>query len=708
MDRLATTTAANRGGGVNNQHLNFNMVSGIGQFHTNERDKPNATPYLAIGFEGIRALVDNPQQVDKAQAQWLIPSTLPSRNFKNQEQNGLFLMLWADLDATPPDQDTVGDIIDSMTGGVDFEIYSSRSATAENMKCRVLIPLAKSLSGTDWMLTQSILNDKLQAEGVIPDRANERAAQLCYLPNRGAFYESTYDRNGQFFDPLTAWAAEIAAKRETLEAERVAVETAKQAAAAKRATLDMSGTPDLITAFNMVYTVEEWLTTAGYDQRGNSFRHPESESGSYSATVKDGRVNALSPNDPLYSNGTGAHDPFSVFTVLFHGGDRNAAMKDAGDRLLTIDGMGWNNAKQTEWAKNRSQDPAAAFGQSNTTSTANTSIPFSLAKFSLNGRSKTMEKNMLAEVYIMGKIAILGQITVIYAKPNTGKTLITMRLLIDSIGLKRINCEDVFYINADDNYRGLCEKIKLAEKYGFHMLAPGHFNFESKDFIEHIQAMVNQDSAKGIIIILDTLKKFTDLMDKKLASDFMRVARAFVSHGGSLILLAHTNKNRSGEGKVIAGGTSDIIDDADCAYTLDEISNNNSLKSVLFENLKARGDVVNEAGYTYSIANGQTYEDRLNSVVSLDAESAEQAKRTKAVEAKREKDQPIIDAILEELKTDSQIKTDLVTNVMKDSGISRRAIVKILDDYTGRDWCLVPGDKNSKLYKASPEFNGKW
>ena len=53
------------------------MTSGQGQFHTNEFDpaKPNKRlrPYLAIAWDGVKALVDNPQQVNKAQAQWLIP-----------------------------------------------------------------------------------------------------------------------------------------------------------------------------------------------------------------------------------------------------------------------------------------------------------------------------------------------------------------------------------------------------------------------------------------------------------------------------------------------------------------------------------------------------------------------------------------------------------------------------------------------------------
>ena len=57
-------------------------------------------------------------------------------------------------------------------------------------KSRILILLKAPLNGIDWVLSQQSLNDALDALGVTPDRANERTAQLCYLPNRGTFYKS--------------------------------------------------------------------------------------------------------------------------------------------------------------------------------------------------------------------------------------------------------------------------------------------------------------------------------------------------------------------------------------------------------------------------------------------------------------------------------------------------------------------------------------
>lgn len=329
---------------------------------------------------------------------------------------------------------------------------------------------------------------------------------------------------------------------------------------------------------------------------------------------------------------------------------------------------------------------------------------FSLTNFSLNGNSKEMRKKMLSDVFVLLHIALLGQCTIIYAKPNTGKTLLTLYLLIQAIIAETINAADIFYINADDTYKGLIEKLELAEQHGFNMLSPGHNGFEAKKLSDYLAQLVVNDDARGKVIILDTAKKFTDLMDKKTGSKFMESAREFVSHGGTLILLAHTNKNRDAEGKVVFGGTSDLVDDADCAYTLDEVNVAGDVKTVLFENLKSRGDCAKEAGFLYSIAAGQSYFERLESVKPLDEKQATIAKLARDAVEKTEEDKAVIDAIIEALTPHDLLKTDLVDMAHKSSGISKARINKVLAEYAGNDfmqgdrWYLLPGDRNAKVY----------
>lgn len=347
------------------------MISGIGQYHTNEADPENPnkklTPYLTITWDEILELVYNPQQVDKSHAQWFIPSVCLSRSFRVQEERGKFYFLWADLDDknTPTLEDLIN-ILENMDGFYygwtlkNCAIYSSRSATQYHQKTRILIPLSEPLNGGDWIMAQQTLNDKLQALGVNADRATERTAQLCYLPNKGEFYNSISFQDGSYLCPLKDWAKEIQDKRDELIAQEIELEKATQEFKQKRENFHLNNKMNPIVAFNQLYTPQELLKKAGYANRGNSFRHPNSQSGSYSASVRmDGkgvlRVNTLSTSDPLYVQGSkSAHDSFSVFEVLFHGGDQSKALKDAGDSWLFIDGESFNKVAQRQYMQEKS------------------------------------------------------------------------------------------------------------------------------------------------------------------------------------------------------------------------------------------------------------------------------------------------------------------------------------------------------------------
>jgi hypothetical protein len=185
-----------------------NVISGSGQFHTNEVDpnKVNRTlkPYESIGLNGIRMLVDNPRSTSKAMAQWIIPSSLHSRSFEGQAKNGIYHFLWADLDEQPKPLANVKEVLEKVVDG-DFEVYTTSSATQDKPKSRILIPLANPLLPADWVSCQGVLNKLLSQHGITPDKANERYAQLCYLPNRGQYYKSVSQRDDIFFNPLISW-----------------------------------------------------------------------------------------------------------------------------------------------------------------------------------------------------------------------------------------------------------------------------------------------------------------------------------------------------------------------------------------------------------------------------------------------------------------------------------------------------------------------
>lgn len=172
----------------------LSMVSGQGQYHTARPGAEHARPYGKISFDDIATMVKNPISVPKSEAPWVIFSSTNgplAREAEFQRQNGLYHALWADLDQvgslTPAE---VAKVLTVLVGaGIHTIVYNTKSATTENQKCRIIIPLADPCQGKEYEICQKVFNDKLEAAGIEPDRASERVTQLCYLPNRGAHYE---------------------------------------------------------------------------------------------------------------------------------------------------------------------------------------------------------------------------------------------------------------------------------------------------------------------------------------------------------------------------------------------------------------------------------------------------------------------------------------------------------------------------------------
>lgn len=340
---------------------------------------------------------------------------------------------------------------------------------------------------------------------------------------------------------------------------------------------------------------------------------------------------------------------------------------------------------------------------------------FSLEKFSLNGQSEAMKEQMLADVFVLGRMAILGQFVVFYAAPNLGKTLLIIWMIIQGIRSGNIDPSDIFYVNADDNHKGLVFKLALAEKYGFHMLAPGYAGFESVKFLSYIQKMIDDGNARGKVVILDTIKKFVDVMRKDKSSDFGVVMRSFVSHGGTVIGLGHVNKHKNPEGKSVYGGTSDITDDADCYYMIEEIQVTEKTKTIRFENKKSRGDVDKTATFTYTNEKVSNYQDLLDSVKTISETEAQALAQIDAMNKRIEANSEVIGVAISAIADGIVNKTDLVNHLKKTTTASKSQILDVLEKHTGTNynrghrWVFSKGDKNAHIYSLTPmNVEGKY
>ena len=329
-----------------------------------------------------------------------------------------------------------------------------------------------------------------------------------------------------------------------------------------------------------------------------------------------------------------------------------------------------------------------------------------LRTFSLLGELASLKERAVKAVPFMGKVALMGQSTVLYAAPNTGKTLVSIRLLVDAIVDGRVDPQQVYYINMDDTSDGLYEKGAIAEEYGFHMIAAGEHDFQASNLVDSFLKMAKDDTAKGCVVVIDTLKKFVDIMDKSKSTEFGKVMRTFTQAGGTLVALAHTNKNAAANGKMVPAGTADIQQDVDCGYLMTAVkAPSGDDVMVTFENIKRRGDNESEVVYRYTDRKGVTYRERFDSV-SLVGE-AEQAQALTA--AMMLKDDVIIGCIVEILRKESLNKTELVSAVRKKLGTSAKNAGEVIVRYCGNTaehhlWSFDTAYRGAQMFKLNLEI----
>jgi hypothetical protein len=199
-------------------------------------------------------------------------------------------------------------------------------------------------------------------------------------------------------------------------------------------------------------------------------------------------------------------------------------------------------------------------------------------------------------------------------------------------------------------------------------------------------------------------------MDKSESSSFGKVARSFVQARGTLICLAHTNKYKDGESKSIYEGTGDIINDADCVYTLEKVSTEDSgldakRYTVEFNNTKARGDVASNVSFEYEKLSSSNYSSILHSVKRLTDEDAATAKKKAEVSAMYAKDEEIINAISDSIRNGSIAKGEIIVYAKSRTEETKSKIGNVLNRYCGHDreegnlWSMTVGPNNRNEYQ---------
>ena len=343
--------------------------------------------YTTVTFRDLMALAQSPVNADGAielvkpaasikkptradwhkataikHAGWFTPSTLLSRDGDKQTEQGQFVGCGLDFD-------DVGDYfqwlegVEKVLGKMVYIAHSSSKANAQNQKMRVLIPFNEPIDGKTFKaVTECIFND-LQDAGLHPDPCMKETNRVFFLPYHGELYywtvstgneqhgfishdsgatsvqtESVEINDAMLFNPLELYASRISG--ESVEQDEIDRKMAKAVAAERRRLQQQQTAPVDATKpiewFNANQSIAEMLESQGYDQRdhklGQQFRHPASTTGSFSGVLFANaggieRYFTLGTNDALYDDQQRSHDAFSVYTVLYHQGDSEHAIK---------------------------------------------------------------------------------------------------------------------------------------------------------------------------------------------------------------------------------------------------------------------------------------------------------------------------------------------------------------------------------------------
>jgi len=328
-----------------------------------------------------------------------------------------------------------------------------------------------------------------------------------------------------------------------------------------------------------------------------------------------------------------------------------------------------------------------------------------LLELSSTNRLKEMEANLKNDVYIFQDLALSGQITLFYGWPNTGKTIFFLRFITDAIREGFIQPEKVIYVNADDSYKGLVTKSRIAAEYGFNMVSPAEAGKSPQDILNLLEAVAFENQAEGMVILLDTLKKFADMMNKQSQKELYLVLRKLIAKGGTVIIAGHANKHKDMDGNLVYEGTSDTMNDIDCAYAMYRISApEDEIQTVEFRREKDRGDVIPKVTYQYQKSQGLHYLDMIKSIKCLDSDEANYLIRQEQQRDLKERYESELLFVTDLLKANGPMNQTDILGALKDdkelSGeITVRGLRSALKSLEGIVWMSKRGTKNAKTFQ---------
>jgi KaiC/GvpD/RAD55 family RecA-like ATPase len=268
-------------------------------------------------------------------------------------------------------------------------------------------------------------------------------------------------------------------------------------------------------------------------------------------------------------------------------------------------------------------------------------------------------------------LIVHGHVIVIPAPPNAGKTTIVFFNLAPQWTTQYI----VLYVDADSNPSDVKRMHAHAMKHGIRYITPDYIEGGSAEkTLRDLEALAKSDADLGFhVLVIDTLKKFANVIHKAGMRTLMKLFRKLSSKGMTVILLAHTNKYRDAEGSLIFEGVQDLKSDCDEMIYFEPRENPDGSLTVSSRRDKTRALIER---FTWTIHRDRTIT-RENEYVDVLAESRQAAMR--------ERDEPVIEAISEALSNGAKKQVELIEHCRQFRQTEKR-VRAVLREYSGELW----------------------
>lgn len=253
---------------------------------------------------------------------------------------------------------------------------------------------------------------------------------------------------------------------------------------------------------------------------------------------------------------------------------------------------------------------------------------------------------------------------------GSGKTAVATSVIANDLAPRF----RVLYFQEDASAGDLPRLHEHAIGSGYQLLNSTLASSSTEEQVAVLRNLAASDvDLSNVVMIFDTLKKFTDLMSKGGTRAFFTLMRSLTQRGATVLLLGHTNKHRGPDGKLVFEGVGDVRNDVDELFYI-EAGDKDADGSVI---LTIKPDKARCAVREVSF--------RLNTT-TMHAEQLPQPVDVAAMAAdrrQREQDAELIDAVRATLAGGGLLHTELIKRVCADTSRSRSVVAQVVNRYLG-------------------------